>query len=382
MNIHPNTTDQLTIVIDFDSTFTKVEGLDELANIALQGSSKQADIVGKIREITDKGMVGEYSFADSLRDRVALLPANRSHVDQLIQFLKGKISESFKRNKPFLAEFADQILIVSSGFKDFIVPVVEEMGIAADHVYANTFTYDESGEITGYDTSNLLSQDRGKVKLLQSLALDGEGHQVDSITSNPGHCLNLGIFTSTKAYSVAERLRAPDMFNGWGIRTLSSLSPAYNPMGYHIGSVWPHDNSMIAMGLRSLGLIDQSLELFQGLFNMTSKQPYQRPPELFCGYEMNGDNSPVQYPVACSPQAWATGSIFQLLQMMVNLVPDAQNNCLRIIDPALPKSINRLSFHNLRVGGTVLDLEFERVGSTTACRVAKKRGNLRVVIEA
>jgi glycogen debranching enzyme len=215
-----------------------------------------------------------------------------------------------------------------------------------------------------------------------ALALDGEGQQVDSITSNPGHCLHLGILTPEKAYSVAERLRAPDMFNGWGIRTLSSLSPAYNPMGYHIGSVWPHDNAMIAMGLRSLGLIDQALELFQALFNMTSQQAYQRPPELFCGYELNGDNAPVHYPVACTPQAWATGSIFQLLQMMVNLVPDAQNNCLRIIDPALPESINRLSLHNLRVGGTVLDLEFERSGKTTACRVANKRGNLRVVIEA
>jgi glycogen debranching enzyme len=215
-----------------------------------------------------------------------------------------------------------------------------------------------------------------------ALALDGDGNQVDSITSNPGHCLHLGIFTPERAYSVAERLRAPDMFNGWGIRTLSSSSPAYNPMGYHIGSIWPHDNAMIAMGLRSLGLIDQALELFQGLFDMTSQQPYQRPPELFCGYERNGDNSPVQYPVACTPQAWATGSIFQLLQMMVNLVPDAQNNCLRIIDPALPESINRLSLHNLQVGPTILDLEFERSGSTTACRVAKKRGNLRVVIEA
>ncbi|MBH8573895.1 amylo-alpha-1,6-glucosidase [Nostocaceae cyanobacterium CENA369] len=215
-----------------------------------------------------------------------------------------------------------------------------------------------------------------------ALALDGEGKQVESITSNPGHCLHLGIFTPEKAYSVAERLRAPDMFNGWGIRTLSSLSPAYNPMGYHIGSVWPHDNALIAMGLRSLGLIDQALELFQGLFDMTHQQPYQRPPELFCGYERNGDNAPVQYPVACTPQAWATGSIFQLLQMVVNLVPDAQNNCLRIIDPALPESINRLSLHNLRVGPTILDLEFERSGSTTACRVAKKRGNLRVVIEA
>ncbi|MFN6518893.1 MAG: glycogen debranching N-terminal domain-containing protein [Nostoc sp. CreGUA01] len=215
-----------------------------------------------------------------------------------------------------------------------------------------------------------------------ALALDGNGKRVDSITSNPGHCLHLGIFTPEKAYSVAERLRAPDMFNGWGIRTLSSLSPAYNPMGYHIGSVWPHDNSLIAMGLRSLGLIDQALEIFQGLFDMTSLQSYQRPPELLCGYERNGDNAPVHYPVACTPQAWATGSVFQLLQMIVNLVPDAQNNCLRIIDPALPESINRLSFHNLQVGTTVLDLEFERSGSTTACRVAKKRGNLRVVIEA
>jgi glycogen debranching enzyme len=215
-----------------------------------------------------------------------------------------------------------------------------------------------------------------------ALALDGDGNPVDSITSNPGHCLNLGILSPEKAYSVAERLRAPDMFNGWGIRTLSSLSPAYNPMGYHVGSVWPHDNSLIALGLRSLGLIDQALELSQGLFDMTLQQPYLRPPELFCGYERTPDNAPVKYPVACSPQAWATGSIFQLLQMMVNLVPDARNNCLRIIDPALPASINSLSLHNLRVGPTLLDLEFERSGNTTACRVAKKRGNLRVVIEA
>ncbi len=215
-----------------------------------------------------------------------------------------------------------------------------------------------------------------------ALALDGEGNQVDSITSNPGHCLNLGIFTPEKAYSVAERLRAPDMFNGWGIRTLSSSSPAYNPMGYHIGSVWPHDNALIAIGLRSLGLIDQALELSKGLLDMTRHQPYQRPPELFCGYERSDDNEPVQYPVACSPQAWATGSIFQLVHMIVNLVPDAPGNYLRIIDPALPESINYLALKNLKVGATLLDLEFERSGTSTSCRVSKKRGNLRVVIEA
>lgn len=215
-----------------------------------------------------------------------------------------------------------------------------------------------------------------------ALALDGEGKVVDSITSNPGHCLNLGILLPEKAYSVAERLRAPDMFNGWGIRTLSSLSPAYNPMGYHIGSVWPHDNALIALGLRSLGLIDQALEVAQGVIDMTLHQPYFRPPELFCGHERFADSEPVQYPVACSPQAWATGSIFQLLQMMANLVPDIPSNCLRIIDPALPDSLNHVSLHNLRVGTTLLDLEFERSGATTACRVANKRGNLRVIIEA
>jgi glycogen debranching enzyme len=215
-----------------------------------------------------------------------------------------------------------------------------------------------------------------------ALALDGEGRQVDSISSNPGHCLHLGILDDEKAHSVAERLRATDMFNGWGIRTLSSLSPAYNPMGYHVGSVWPHDNALIAMGLRSLGITDQALELSQSLFDMTVHQPYKRPPELFCGYGRTNDNAPVQYPVACSPQAWATGSIFQLLQMMANLVPDAPSNCLRIIEPALPESMSRLSFQNLRVGSTLVDLEFERSGSTTACRVARKRGNLRVFIEA
>lgn len=214
-----------------------------------------------------------------------------------------------------------------------------------------------------------------------AIALDGDGKPVDSITSNPGHCLSLGLLDLEKAYSVAERLQAADMFNGWGIRTLSSMSPAYNPMGYHVGSVWPHDNSLIALGLRSIGLVDQSLELAQGIIDMTLKQPYKRPPELFCGYDRANGNSPVQYPVACSPQAWATGTLFQFLQMMLNLVPDAPGNYLRIIEPALLESISHLSIQNLKVGRTIMDLEFERSGTTTACRVTKKRGNLRVVIE-
>ena len=224
-----------------------------------------------------------------------------------------------------------------------------------------------------------------------ALALDGEGKPVDSITSNPGHCLAMGILQPDKAMNVAERLRAPDLFSGWGIRTLSNLSPAYNPMGYHIGSVWPHDNSIIALGLRatarevvgeSSDLVEQSLEVATGIIDMTLQQPYLRPPELFCGYERREENTPVRYPVACSPQAWATGTLFQLLQVAINLVPDAANNCLRVIEPALPESLNCLSLQNLKIGSTILDLEFERSGNTTACRVAKKRGNLRVIFEA
>jgi glycogen debranching enzyme len=218
-----------------------------------------------------------------------------------------------------------------------------------------------------------------------ALALDGNLKPVDSIASNPGHCLYLGILEREKALAVASRLMAPDMFNGWGIRTLSSLSPAYNPMGYHIGTVWHHDNSLIALGLRSLNLIDHSLNLAQGLIEMTMLQPYQRPPELFCGYQQNGFNAPIQYPVACSPQAWATGTIFQLITMIVNFVPNAPDNQLRIIDPVLPKSINHLSIRNLRVGQTILDLEFARaggrVGDTITCRVNKRQDNLRVIIE-
>ena len=223
-----------------------------------------------------------------------------------------------------------------------------------------------------------------------AMALDGAGKQVDGIGSNPGQCLQHGLLYPDKAKSVAERLRAPDMFNGWGIRTLSSQSPAYNPIGYHTGSVWPHDNSLITMGLRSVGAVEQALEVAQGIFDMTIHQPYQRPPELFCGYERIAGSSPIQYPVACSPQAWATGTVFQLLQMMVNLVPDAPSNYLRILDPALPHSIRQLSFKNLRVGTTSIDLEFTReqdvdsegIRASTSCRVLKKRGNLRVTIEA
>ena len=169
-----NTAQEITYVIDFDSTFTKVEGLDELAAIALKGHKDRDKIVGEIKAITDKGMAGEIGFAESLKSRVTLLPANRSHVTELVEFLMGKISDSFARNEAFLRENAASVYIVSSGFKDFIVPVAMAMGILEKNIYANTFVYDPDGNITGYDETNLLSQDKGKVKLLQLLDFEGD----------------------------------------------------------------------------------------------------------------------------------------------------------------------------------------------------------------
>ena len=139
-----NTIEQTYYVIDFDSTFTQVEGLDELANIALVGNPNREKVVQQIRDLTEKGMNGEMSFAEGLRSRIQLLQANRSHIEALIDFLRTKISDSFVRNRAFLHDYSDSILIVSSGFKEFIVPIVTELGLKEENVYANTFTFDEN----------------------------------------------------------------------------------------------------------------------------------------------------------------------------------------------------------------------------------------------
>ncbi|WP_028522215.1 phosphoglycerate dehydrogenase [Runella limosa] len=169
-----NTIEQTYYVIDFDSTFTQVEGLDELANIALAGNPNREKVVQQIRDLTDAAMNGELSFAEGLRQRISLLQANRNHVEALVDFLRTKVSDSFVRNRAFLRDYSDSILIVSSGFKEFIVPIVTELGLKEENVYANTFRFDADGNIIGVDDENVLSQDKGKVKLLESLALPGD----------------------------------------------------------------------------------------------------------------------------------------------------------------------------------------------------------------
>ncbi|MBC6990392.1 phosphoglycerate dehydrogenase [Hymenobacter sp. BT491] len=162
------------LLIDFDSTFTQVEGLDELADIALQGHPDRERIVGEIRALTDSGMNGSISFSESLRRRLGLLSARREHLPLLVEQLKTKVSDSIVRNRGFFEQFRGRVYIVSSGFREFIEPVVADFGIDADHVLANTFTYDADGRITGFDPENVLSQDGGKIEQLRRLDLQGK----------------------------------------------------------------------------------------------------------------------------------------------------------------------------------------------------------------
>ena len=138
-------------VIDFDSTFTQVEALDVLGEISLDGRSDKAERLQKIKDITDQGMEGGLSFRESLVERLKLLDAHRDHLGPLVEALREKVSKSFRRNKVFFDNYADDVYILSNGFKDFIVPIVSEFGIRDKNVFANTFVFDEEGKIIGFD---------------------------------------------------------------------------------------------------------------------------------------------------------------------------------------------------------------------------------------
>ncbi len=161
-------------VFDFDSTLTRVEALDVLAEMTLQGNPKREEIVAEIQHITNLGIDGDISFTESLERRIRLLNANKSDLDNLVVELRQKISKSIASNKEFFHEFSDDIYVISCGFKEFIDPIVAEYNIPSNRVYANTFTFDETGNITGFDETNVLASHNGKIECLKRLDLDGE----------------------------------------------------------------------------------------------------------------------------------------------------------------------------------------------------------------
>jgi len=193
-----------------------------------------------------------------------------------------------------------------------------------------------------------------------ALALDGNKRACQVRTSNAGHCLYTGIASPEHALLVAQTLFQPESYSGWGVRTVASKEARYNPLSYHNGSVWPHDNSLIASGLAKYGFRDLAGKMLMALLDLSSVVEMHRLPELFCGLDRREGEGPTLYPVACSPQAWAAAAPFLMLQACLGVSVHAEGKRIVFDNPYLPEGIPTLTIKNLRCSGTSVDLYLER----------------------
>ena len=201
-------------------------------------------------------------------------------------------------------------------------------------------------------------------------ALDGEKSKVLTVASNVGHCLWSGIAPPERAGKVVKRLMAPDMWSGWGIRTLSTLNPAYNPYNYQTGSVWPHDNATIALGFKRYGFGAEAAKIARDISDAGSHFLSNQLPELYTTVERDEKSFPIQYLGANIPQAWAAGSVFALMQAILGFMPDAPRGKLHV-DPLLPEWLPDLTVLDLRLGKHRLDIRFWRDGAETQLEVLR-----------
>jgi glycogen debranching enzyme len=216
-----------------------------------------------------------------------------------------------------------------------------------------------------------------------ALALDGQKRPCLVRSSNPGQCLWTGIVSAERAARLARTLLAPEQFSGWGIRTLAATEVRYNPMAYHNGSVWPHDNALIAHGMARYGLTEGVNRIFTGLFDASLFLELHRMPELFCGFPRRPGEGPTLYPVACAPQAWAAGAVFLLLEACLGLRIRAAGRPvpqIRFERPFLPASIPEMRMENLRVGEASVDLSVVRVGDDVSVNILDRQGQVEVVV--
>lgn len=213
-----------------------------------------------------------------------------------------------------------------------------------------------------------------------ALALDGSKRPVRTLTSNPGHCLWSRIVDEDKAQRVVRRLLSPSLSSGWGIRTLAAKQAPYDPIGYHTGSVWPHDNSLIAHGMRRYGFDRESKQVLDQLALAGAFFPYARFPEVFCGFSTDEVPVPVQYPVACRPQAWASGTPLLMIRSYGGFAADAPNGKLYIDRPRLPSWLHRMEILGMRVGKARIDLVFSNNQGVTATEIPRKDGDLEILI--
>jgi glycogen debranching enzyme len=212
-----------------------------------------------------------------------------------------------------------------------------------------------------------------------AMALDGKKRPCKVRSSNAGHCLFTGIARNDHAKALAQSLFALDFYSGWGIRTVASGEARYNPLSYHNGSIWPHDNALIAAGLARYGYKNLAGKLLLALMDVSSMLDLHRLPELFCGLERREGEGPTLYPVACAPQAWAAAAPFLLIQSCLGLIVQGAHNRVVFTRPALPEGIPQLSIRGLRVGEASVDLLFERQVDSVRVQVLEKQGEVEVV---
>jgi len=215
---------------------------------------------------------------------------------------------------------------------------------------------------------------------MYALALDGEKKQCRVRTSNAGQVLFSKIASHEHARITAASLMEEHSFCGWGVRTVAACESRYNPMSYHDGSVWPHDNAMIALGFSYYGLQDYVAKILEGLHEASRRVELHRLPELFCGFHRRPEaDGPTLYPVACSPQAWAAGSVYMLLQACFGLSVRGPERQICFTNPSLPSNLSEVRMHNLRVGDATADFLIRRDGASIAVEILRKTGNVEIV---
>jgi glycogen debranching enzyme len=213
-----------------------------------------------------------------------------------------------------------------------------------------------------------------------ALALDGDKRPCKVRSSNAGHLLFSGMIREDRARRVAADLMRPHFFTGWGIRTIALGEARYNPMSYHDGSIWPHDNALIALGLSRYGLKHSVEQVFKGLFDAATYMDLRRLPELFCGFRREKHRGPTLYPVACAPQAWASATPFTLLEAALGLEFDAERNEIRLRNPHLPGFLHEVTLRQLQLGHSTVDLRVTRHGDDVSLEVLRRRGKIQVSI--
>jgi glycogen debranching enzyme len=214
-----------------------------------------------------------------------------------------------------------------------------------------------------------------------ALALDGRKQPCRVVTSNAGQCLFTGIATAEHARRVARTLLDKPSFSGWGIRTVATTEARYNPMSYHNGSVWPHDNALIAAGFARYRMRNEAATVLSALFYASRSFDLHRPPELFCGFPRRPGESPTLYPVSCSPQTWSSGAVFLLLTACLGLDIDGPERRVSFTSPMLPDAVGEMRISGLAIGDARVELSFTRHGGDVAVNVLSRQGNCSVVVQ-